>query len=63
MAQWHEHVNWCVPAPGQDARWDERVNGQPVFGGESVIADDASCRAAGGRFMPHAYGWMTHLYF
>ena len=32
------------------------------FGFEGRIADAASCAAAGGHFIPQAWGWMTHVY-
>jgi hypothetical protein len=32
------------------------------FGFEGTIADAQSCRAAGGHFLPLAFGWMVHVY-
>lgn len=32
------------------------------FGFEGRIADPSECRAAGGHFIPQAWGWMTHVY-
>ena len=60
VARWHKHVNWCVPAHGQEARWLERANGQPVFGPESPIATKPACDAVGGVFHPSLLGWMVH---
>jgi len=60
VARWHKHVNWCVPARGQEARWLERANGQPVFGPESPIATKTACDAVGGVFHPSLLGWMVH---
>lgn len=60
IAQWHQHVNWCVPPRGQDARFAERRNGEPVFGPESPIAAKAECDAVGGRFFESLGGWMVH---
>jgi hypothetical protein len=60
VARWHKHVNWCVPAHGQGARWLERANGQPVFGPESPIATKEACDAVGGVFHESLLGWMVH---
>jgi hypothetical protein len=60
VARWHKHVNWCVPPHGQEARWLERTNGQPVFGPESPIATKGACDAVGGVFHPSLLGWMVH---
>lgn len=60
IAQWHKHVNWCVPPRGQGARWLERANGAPVFGPESPIATKAECDAVGGTFYADPLGWMVH---
>ena len=60
VARWHKHVNWCVPGRGQEARWLERANGQPVFGPESPIATKPACDAVGGVFHPSLLGWMVH---
>src|SRR5206468_4268505 len=27
IAQWHKHVNWCLPAKGQESRWSETRDG------------------------------------
>ena len=58
-AQWHKHVNWCLPPKGEDARWLEKRNGRPVFGPLGV-ATEAECNAAGGRFQKEVFGWMVH---
>jgi hypothetical protein len=60
IAQWHQHVNWCLPPKGQERRLAERRNGAPVFGPESPIDTEAECDAAGGRFFDHLGGWMVH---
>jgi hypothetical protein len=64
VAQWHEHVNLCIPSAPRDAsRWAERgPDGQPLFGPRGSIATEAACTAAGGRFLSHFYGWMVHVY-
>jgi hypothetical protein len=60
IAQWHKHVNWCLPKKGESARWAERKDGRPVFGPESPIATQAGCDAVGGDFHPSLFGWMIH---
>lgn len=60
IAQWHQHVNWCLPPKGQEARLAERRNGAPVFGPASPIATKPECEAAGGRFIESFGGWMVH---
>lgn len=60
VAQWHQHVNLCLPPRDQPSRWAETTNGKPVFGPKSVIATEAACNAVGGRFVPHLFGWMVH---
>ena len=59
VAQWHKHVNWCLPPKGEDERWTEVRNGHPVFGPLGV-ATQAECESAGGRFEKEAFGWMVH---
>ena len=60
IARWHKHVNWCLPKRGDDARWAERQNGQPLFGPESPVATQAACDAVGGVFHESIFGWMLH---
>jgi hypothetical protein len=60
FAQWHKHVNWCIPKKGDQARWLEQRDGHPVFGPESPIATKAACDAVNGDFHPSAFGWMIH---
>ena len=59
VAQWHKHVNWCLPPKGDDARWLEKRNGRAVFGPLGV-ATRRECDAAGGRFQKEVFGWMVH---
>lgn len=59
VARWHRHVNWCVPARNAKERWYETKNGRPVFGPMGVATED-ECKAANGRFIPQAFGWMVH---
>jgi hypothetical protein len=61
IAQWHKHINWCVPKAGQNARWFEQRDGHPVFGPQSPIATREACDAVGGRFFRSPLGWMVHV--
>jgi hypothetical protein len=60
VAQWHKHINWCLPPRGADeSAWQTRKNGRPVFGPLGV-STEAECDAAGGRFEKEVFGWMVH---
>ena len=59
VAQWHAHVNMCVPP--QDRR-SEIWGPHPLFGLAGSISTRAECEAEGGRFMPQIFGWMVHVY-
>jgi hypothetical protein len=59
VAHWHRHVNWCIPPLRQKERWYETRNGRPIFGALGVATRE-ECDAAGGRFIPQAFGWMLH---
>jgi hypothetical protein len=59
IAQWHRHVNWCLPPRRQDDRWTETKNGRPVFGPLGVATRE-ECDALGGRFVKQIFGWMVH---
>jgi len=59
IAQWHAHVNLCVPPKDKrDQAW--QPHGQFGLGGS--IATKEACDAAGGRFLPQVFGWMVHVY-
>lgn len=60
IAQWHQHVNICVPKPGHRERWLEKRDGQMLFGPAGVISSEAECDKADGRFIPQLFGWMVH---
>ena len=33
VAQWHKHINWCLPPRGSDkSAWQTKKNDRPVFG-------------------------------
>jgi hypothetical protein len=59
IAQWHAHVNLCVPPP------DKRQEARPPnakYGLAGSITTKEDCEAAGGRFVPQIFGWMVHVY-
>jgi len=60
IAQWHKHVNWCVPRLGSRSRWTEVKNGRPVFGPLGV-STRRECESADGRFHEEVLGWMVHV--
>ena len=57
IAQWHEHVNLCMPPAD---RKSEAMG--PKFGLHGSIATKAECDANGGSFHPLVFNWMIHLY-
>ena len=59
IAQWHAHVNLCMPP---DDRKKEIFGPQPQFGLQGSITTKDACDAAGGKFMPQIFGWMVHVY-
>lgn len=59
VAQWHEHVNLCVPPAD---RRKEMLSPNPQFGLRGSIATQPACDAAGGTFHPVVFNWMVHLY-
>jgi hypothetical protein len=59
VAQWHAHVNMCVP-PADKKR--ELWGPNAKFGLAGSIAHKTDCEAAGGKFMPQIFGWMVHVY-
>jgi hypothetical protein len=59
VAQWHEHVNFCVPPLGH---FKEMRDPNPQFGFRGSIASQEACDAAGGTFFPVVFNWMVHVY-
>ena len=59
VAQWHAHVNMCVPP---DDKKREMWGPHAKFGLAGSIATKKECEAAGGRFAPQIFGWMVHVY-
>jgi hypothetical protein len=59
VAQWHEHVNFCLPPKGQERSMFTR---NPRFGLAGSISTQEECEAAGGTFRPIIFNWMVHVY-
>jgi hypothetical protein len=59
IAQWHVHLNMCVPPQPEERNW---LLGDPTFGLNGSISTAEACTAAGGYFKPHLSGWMVHVY-
>jgi hypothetical protein len=59
VAQWHQHVNLCVPPKAQR---DDMFKPDAKFGLRGSISTEAECKAAGGTFKPRIFGWMVHMY-
>jgi hypothetical protein len=59
VAQWHLHTNMCVAPKGRES---EYFIPHPKFGLNGAITTREACMRAGGRFMPHVFGWMVHVY-
>src|SRR5580658_7763222 len=59
VAQWHEHVNFCLAPPD---RRGEGFSPHPQFGLKGSITTQEACDAAGGTFHPVIFNWMVHVY-
>lgn len=59
IAQWHAHVNLCLPA---DRKEGDVLPPGSKFGLRGSIATKEECDAAGGKFYPQVFGWMVHVY-
>ena len=59
IAQWHAHVNLCIP-PRDERR--EMLGPHAKFGLDGSISTKGACEAAGGTFRPQIFGWMVHVY-
>jgi len=59
IAQWHAHVNLCLPPAGHQK---EIFGPNAQFGLSGSIATKQACDAAGGAFRPQVFGWMVHVY-
>lgn len=61
IARWHLHTNLCLP-PDAEGDDEDLVGENAKFGLLGSITTAQACRAAGGRFMHHIFGWMVHVY-
>jgi len=59
IAQWHAHVNLCLPPPDKK---QEAIPPNAKYGLRGSITTKEDCEAAGGKFMPQIFGWMVHVY-
>ena len=59
IAQWHAHVNLCVPPADKRT---EMGGANPQFGLAGSITTKEACNAAGGEFKLQIFGWMVHVY-
>ncbi len=59
IARWHQHINFCRAPEGQRAAY---FGPDAKFGLLGSIVTQEACEAAGGRFYPHLFGWMVHVY-
>ena len=57
LASFHRHVDFCL-ARGREAETSQ----DPRFGYEGILHTQATCKKAGGYWLPLAFGWMTHVY-
>jgi len=57
VAQWHAHVNICLPPKREvkTADWTE-------FGPNGSILTESECNTVDGRWVPQLFGWMIHVY-
>ena len=59
IAEWHVHLNMCVPPQPEQRNW---LMGDSIFGLNGSITTEQACTAAGGNFKPHLAGWIIHVY-
>jgi hypothetical protein len=61
VARWHQHVNFCKAPEGSDFK-TAYLGPEAKFGLMGSIHTQEACDAAGGKFLPHIFGWMVHVY-
>jgi hypothetical protein len=59
IARWHQHINFCKAPTGQKAAY---FGPDAKFGLRGSITTQETCEAAQGKFYPHVFGWMVHVY-
>lgn len=64
FAQWHEHVNFCLPpfSMPRAEKMKEMTGPDAKFGMKGSIATKDACDQAGGFFVPLVFNWMVHVY-
>jgi hypothetical protein len=60
VAQWHQHVNLCVPRDKTELERMRSGDSHTRFGLLGDIADKRTCEQANGRFVERIFGWMVH---
>lgn len=61
IARWHQHINFCQ-APPEQRNAAAYLGPDAKFGLLGSIATKQACDAVGGKFYPHIFGWMVHVY-
>ena len=61
IAHWHEHVDFCGPSPDSVRAGTQRADGDALARWLRITSRD-ECVAAGGRYVPRLFGWMSHVY-
>jgi hypothetical protein len=59
IARWHQHINFCKAPAGQKTGY---FGPDAKFGLRGSITTKEACEAAQGKFYPHVFGWMVHVY-
>jgi hypothetical protein len=59
IARWHQHINFCKAPADQKAAY---FGPDAKFGLRGLITTQEACEAAQGKFYPHVFGWMVHVY-
>jgi dienelactone hydrolase len=59
IAQWHKHVNFCLPPGGRESAL---FVPNPRFGIAGSISTKEECDSARGKFVPLLFGWMVHVF-
>lgn len=59
IARWHQHINFCKAPSEEKAAY---FGPDAKFGLRGSITTEQACDAAGGKFYPHIFGWMVHVY-
>jgi hypothetical protein len=61
IAHWHEHVDFCGPTPEGVRAGTQQVDAASLARWLRITSRE-ECAAAGGRFVPRLFGWMSHVY-